>query len=123
MDLAITNNPPFLPALYHVEILFKKTKKRGNDTKLGHSFLLIYNCAVFIYRVFTIHGSEDEIIPVEDALEFAKLIPNHKLHIVEGANHCYSAHQQELASLVVDFLKSNQVIPTGKENKKLPSRL
>uniref|UniRef100_A0A6V7QTS8 Serine aminopeptidase S33 domain-containing protein n=1 Tax=Ananas comosus var. bracteatus TaxID=296719 RepID=A0A6V7QTS8_ANACO len=60
-------------------------------------------------RVFTIHGSEDEIIPVEDALEFAKLIPNLKLHIVEGANHCYSAHQQELASLVVDFLKSNQV--------------
>ncbi|XP_072966510.1 putative uncharacterized protein YDL057W isoform X1 [Typha angustifolia] len=60
-------------------------------------------------RVLTVHGSEDEIIPVQDALEFAKLIPNHKLHIVEGANHCYTAHQQEMASLVLDFLKSNQV--------------
>lgn len=60
-------------------------------------------------RVLTVHGSADEIIPVEDALEFAKLIPNHKLHIVEGANHCYTAHQDELSSVVLDFLKSNQV--------------
>ncbi|KAJ6803035.1 uncharacterized protein M6B38_133690 [Iris pallida] len=60
-------------------------------------------------RVLTVHGSSDEIIPVEDAFEFAKLIPNHKLHIVEGANHCYTEHQEELASVVLDFIKSNQV--------------
>ncbi|PPD82379.1 hypothetical protein GOBAR_DD20695 [Gossypium barbadense] len=29
-------------------------------------------------RVLTVHGSADEIIPVGDALEFAKIIPNHK---------------------------------------------
>nr|XP_029119137.1 uncharacterized protein LOC105058813 isoform X2 [Elaeis guineensis] len=60
-------------------------------------------------RVLTVHGSEDEIIPTEDALEFAKLIPNHKLHIIEGANHCYTAHQEELASVVVGFIKFDQV--------------
>uniref|UniRef100_A0A1D1XMD2 Serine aminopeptidase S33 domain-containing protein n=1 Tax=Anthurium amnicola TaxID=1678845 RepID=A0A1D1XMD2_9ARAE len=60
-------------------------------------------------RVMTIHGSLDEIIPVEDALEFAKLIPNHKLHIIDGANHSYTKHQAELASVVLDFLRSNQV--------------
>ncbi|XP_021275513.1 uncharacterized protein LOC110410224 isoform X2 [Herrania umbratica] len=56
-------------------------------------------------RVLTVHGSADEIIPIEDALEFAKIIPNHKLHIMEGANHGYTSHQTELASIVVNFIK------------------
>ncbi|XP_058073882.1 uncharacterized protein LOC131222731 isoform X2 [Magnolia sinica] len=58
-------------------------------------------------RVLTVHGSEDEIIPVEDASEFAKLIPNHKLHILEGANHGYNSHRDELASIVLDFLRES----------------
>ncbi|XP_065049336.1 uncharacterized protein LOC103992696 isoform X2 [Musa acuminata AAA Group] len=61
-------------------------------------------------RVFTVHGSADEIIPVEDALEIAKLIPSHKLHIIEGANHCYTEHQEELAKTVGDFLTSIQIV-------------
>ncbi|XP_010090057.2 putative uncharacterized protein YDL057W [Morus notabilis] len=56
-------------------------------------------------RVLTIHGSADEIIPVEDAFEFAKIIPNHKLRIVEGADHRYTAHLAELASIAVGFIK------------------
>ncbi|WOK97959.1 hypothetical protein Cni_G06667 [Canna indica] len=66
-------------------------------------------------RVLTVHGSEDEIVPPEDALEFAKLIPNHKLHIMECANHSYTAHQEELASVVLDFMKSNQRGRVGDE--------
>ncbi|CAK7352604.1 unnamed protein product [Dovyalis caffra] len=57
-------------------------------------------------RVFTIHGSADEIIPVEDALEFAKIIPNHDLHIIEGANHSYTSHQTELVSVVLNLMKA-----------------
>ncbi|XP_077212641.1 uncharacterized protein LOC143858496 isoform X2 [Tasmannia lanceolata] len=56
-------------------------------------------------RVLTVHGSVDEIVPVEDASEFAKRIANHKLHIIEGANHGYSSHQIELASIVLDFIR------------------
>ncbi|KAF7837897.1 alpha/beta hydrolase domain-containing protein isoform X2 [Senna tora] len=51
-------------------------------------------------RVFTVHGSADQIIRIEDASEFAKIIPNHKLHIIEGADHSYTQHQDELASVV-----------------------
>lgn len=58
-----------------------------------------------VHRVLTVHGSADEIIPVEDALEFDKIIPNHKLHIIEGANHSYTSHQAELASVVLPFIK------------------
>ncbi|KAG5116730.1 hypothetical protein JHK84_042843 [Glycine max] len=56
-------------------------------------------------RVFTIHGSSDEIIPVEDAFEFAKIIPNHKLHVIEGANHIFSNHQGDLSSVVVNCIE------------------
>ncbi|KAG6527654.1 hypothetical protein ZIOFF_009780 [Zingiber officinale] len=59
-------------------------------------------------KIFTVHGSADEINPVEDAYEFAKVIPNHKLHIIEGANHFYTKHQEELAKVVVNFLASVQ---------------
>ncbi|KAI3802850.1 hypothetical protein L1987_30995 [Smallanthus sonchifolius] len=58
-------------------------------------------------RVLTVHGSVDEVIPVEDALEFAKIIPNHELRIIEGANHNYNHHRDELVSVVLAFLKDN----------------
>lgn len=56
-------------------------------------------------RVLTVHGSDDEVIPVEDAQEFAKIIPNHQLHIIDGANHGYSSHQEKLTSAVLPFIK------------------
>ncbi|KAM3362479.1 putative protein isoform X1 [Capsicum galapagoense] len=58
-------------------------------------------------RVLTVHGSADEVVPVEDALEFDKIIPNHKLHIIEGADHCYTSHQAELPPLVLPFIKED----------------
>lgn len=56
-------------------------------------------------RVLTIHGSSDETNTVQDAHEFAKIIPNHKLHITEGADHLYNNHQDELSSVVISFIK------------------
>jgi len=45
------------------------------------------------------------MIPVVAAFEFAKVLPNHKLHIIEGADHVYTDHQAELAFFVVDVIK------------------
>ncbi|XP_042051017.1 putative uncharacterized protein YDL057W isoform X1 [Salvia splendens] len=58
-------------------------------------------------KVLTVHGSADETIPVNDALEFAKIIPNHELQIIEGADHKYSSHQDELTSVVLRFVKES----------------
>lgn len=55
----------------------------------------------------TVHGSMDEMVPVEDAKEFAKYISNIKLHIIEGADHEYTKYQDELASIVLNFLAVN----------------
>lgn len=69
-------------------------------------------------RVLTVHGSMDKIVPAEDASEFAKFIPNHKLHIIRGANHEYTSHQGELTSVVLDFLREN--FDAEKDMPKLP---
>jgi alpha/beta superfamily hydrolase len=64
---------------------------------------------LFIYRVLTVHGSMDKVVPVDDAMEFAKLISNHKLHIIEGADHEYTKHQDELASVVLNFVRDGDM--------------
>lgn len=58
-------------------------------------------------RVLTVHGSMDKMVPVEDAYEFNKIIPNHKLYIVEGADHEFTSYQNELASIVLGFIKKS----------------
>ena len=40
-----------------------------------------------IYRVLTVHGYMDKIVPAEEAMEFDKFIPNNKVLIVEGTDH------------------------------------
>ncbi|GJV31300.1 retrotransposon protein, putative, ty1-copia subclass [Tanacetum coccineum] len=47
-------------------------------------------------RVLTVHGSDDSVVRVEEALRFAKVIPNKKLQIIEGANHMFSEHRDDL---------------------------
>ncbi|KAF6162497.1 hypothetical protein GIB67_006206 [Kingdonia uniflora] len=82
------------------------------------SCFIIYRCVIANkkkYRVLTVHGSMDEVIPVEDASEFAKIISNHKLHIVEGANHCYTEHEVELAEAVLDFIKGRDSPISGNQ--------
>ncbi|XP_051136869.1 uncharacterized protein LOC127255400 isoform X2 [Andrographis paniculata] len=69
-------------------------------------------------RVLTVHGTQDEIVPVEDAFEFDKHIPNHKVCIVDGADHEYTELQSDLASIVLDFV--NTARAHGNGNKPLP---
>jgi len=57
--------------------------------------------------VLTVHGSKDQVVPVTDALEFDKIIINHKLCIIEGADHEFTMHQAELGSVVLDFIREH----------------
>lgn len=69
-------------------------------------------------RVLTVHGSRDELVPVKDAVDFDKLIRNNKLHIIRGADHEYTEHQVELASVVVNFIMAD-----GKANQSMGAKL
>lgn len=58
-------------------------------------------------RVLTIHGTRDEVIPPEDAYDFAQLIQNHRLLLLSGADHNYRLHQSDVAKIVVEFVKED----------------
>ena len=66
--------------------------------------------------ILTIHGTQDEMIPVQDAYKFDKaLLPksNHELCIVEGANHNYNGlkYNQQLISTIYNFITTKQHLP------------
>ena len=46
-------------------------------------------------KVVTVHGTDDETIPVADAREFAKVLPNNDLAIIEGATHRFSTEREQ----------------------------
>ena len=48
-------------------------------------------------KVLTIHGSEDETIPVADAHEFDKVLLNNELVVVEGATHRFATEPEQEA--------------------------
>ncbi|MCO5574276.1 hypothetical protein L7F22_028058 [Adiantum nelumboides] len=58
-------------------------------------------------RILTVRGTEDKIVNVSDAKEFDQFIPNHKLHILDGANHGFTLHREELQQLVTDFIQED----------------
>lgn len=85
-DTLETNNQPavllptcFFPVfLYPFHLLFDRISSRRS-------------------KVLTIHGTEDETIPVADAHEFAKLIAQHELVVVEGATHRFATEPEQSA--------------------------
>ena len=55
-------------------------------------------------HVLSIHGTADLTIPVTDADKFAALIKHHTLRTVDGANHRFTQHADQVIALVVDFV-------------------
>ncbi|MCO5591285.1 hypothetical protein L7F22_045266 [Adiantum nelumboides] len=55
-------------------------------------------------RVLSVHGSEDEAVPVDNARMCGELIANHALQIIEGADHLYSQHEREFGETVKKFI-------------------
>lgn len=54
-------------------------------------------------KVLTIHGAEDETIPVEDARKFDEVLPINELVIIEGATHRFATEPEQ--SSVIEALK------------------
>ena len=59
-------------------------------------------------RVLTIHGYEDEVVPVQDAFRFDKEIANHLLHVINEANHNFNGlkYLDEMVSKIVTHYNS-----------------
>ena len=61
-------------------------------------------------------GDHEEytIIPIKDAMALLeKENPHVEAHQIVGSNHCYEGHQQELTSLIGNFLANHQLIKSA----------
>lgn len=56
-------------------------------------------------RVMSVHGSEDEAVSVENAYACDKIIGNHTLRIIDGADHMYSKHGKDFEEVVKTFIQ------------------
>ncbi|CAL4894616.1 unnamed protein product [Urochloa decumbens] len=83
-----------------------RVSKASLEDRLSTDTLLSSRAISKDCRVLTIHGAKDEIVPAQDAVQFAANIPNHELRIIAEANHRYTGHEQELTSLVLGFVMS-----------------
>mmetsp|Transcript_8764 Transcript_8764/g.18697 ORF Transcript_8764/g.18697 Transcript_8764/m.18697 type:complete len:337 (+) Transcript_8764:201-1211(+) len=63
---------------------------------------------ITISEVLTVHGTADTVIPPEDAQQFARVIRQHQLFLIPGADHNYRtpAHAELAAKKIADYIKS-----------------
>lgn len=73
--------------------------------------------------MLTVHGTLDEMVPVEDAKEFDKNIPNHTLCIVEGADHEFTKLLSKLNEIVLGFVSTRLSRDGASPKQAIDSRL
>jgi len=56
--------------------------------------------------VLTIHGTNDTTIPQTDGIKYQQLIPNSQLILIEGANHSYSHHRNQVSETIKNWLST-----------------
>ncbi|MER2144029.1 MAG: alpha/beta fold hydrolase [Eubacteriales bacterium] len=63
--------------------------------------------AIDRYRgpVLIVHGDEDESVPVEYGIRAAERYNNAKLVLIEGDDHCYDRHLDQVVAAVQDWLR------------------
>jgi pimeloyl-ACP methyl ester carboxylesterase len=63
--------------------------------------------AIDRYRgpVLIVHGDEDESVPVEYGIRAAERYNNAKLVLIEGDDHCYDLHLDQVVAAVQDWLR------------------
>lgn len=56
--------------------------------------------------VLLIHGTADEGVPVRDSLEAARVYQNAQIVLIEGDDHCYHRHLDQVCNAIQEFIRS-----------------
>ncbi|MCO5595604.1 hypothetical protein L7F22_049651 [Adiantum nelumboides] len=81
----------------------KESLKERLNTKMEAAL----GCIPSSCRVMTVHGSKDETVSCEEAKCFDRLLSNHTLRILDGADHYFRKHRQALNLIVGEFVKAS----------------
>ncbi|ORX45283.1 alpha/beta-hydrolase [Hesseltinella vesiculosa] len=71
--------------------------------------------------VLTVHGINDNIVPVYNAAMFANAIPNHTLNLLPDADHNFKGHFEDVVGAIVDYFSKHDNPSTKASSMNLPS--
>lgn len=100
----VTYNPDHIPD----RLPFKDLTLGGFYLSIAQQLPIYEVSAQFTKPVCLIHGTDDTVVSPNASKKYDQIYQNSTLHLIEGANHCFSDNYQKNAvNLTADFLQNN----------------
>lgn len=100
----VTYNPDHIPD----RLLFKDLTLGGFYLRIAQQLPIYEVSAQFTKPVCLIHGTDDTVVSPNASKKYDQIYQNSTLHLIEGADHCFSdSYQKNAVNLTTDFLQNN----------------
>jgi hypothetical protein len=77
---------------------------KGNYVRVAQTIDVQAAIKRYHHPVLIIHGTEDEAVPYEYSVKYVKEYSNGRLVSIEGDDHCYNKHLEQVVDAVKDFM-------------------
>ena len=100
----VTYNPNHIPD----RLPFKDLTLGGFYLRVAQQLPIYEVSAQFTKPVCLIHGTDDTVVSPNASKKYDQIYQNSTLHLIEGADHCFSdSYQKNAVNLTTDFLQNN----------------
>ena len=100
----VTYNPDHIPD----RLPFKDLTLGGFYLRIAQQLPIYEVSAQFTKPVCLIHGTDDTVVSPNASKQYDQIYQNCTLHLIEGADHCFSdSYQKNAVNLTTDFLQNN----------------
>ena len=100
----VTYNPDHIPD----RLPFKDLTLGGFYLRIAQQLPIYEVSAQFTKPVCLIHGTDDTVVSPNASKKYDQIYQNSTLHLIEGADHCFSdSYQKNAVNLTTDFLQTN----------------
>ena len=101
---SVTYNPHHIPD----RLPFKDLTLGGFYLRIAQQLPIYEVSAQFTKPVCLIHGTDDTVVSPNASKKYDQIYQNSTLHLIEGADHCFSdSYQKNAVNLTTDFLQNN----------------
>lgn len=100
----VTYNPDHIPD----RLPFKDLTLGGFYLRIAQQLPIYEVSAQFTKPVCLIRGTDDTVVSPNASKKYDQIYQNSTLHLIEGADHCFSdSYQKNAVNLTTDFLQNN----------------
>lgn len=99
--LGMTFDPDHIPEVLH----YKDLRLKGNYFRTAQLIREDEAIARFTKPVLLVHGTADTAVPVQYSIDAAAKYKDARLVIIEGDDHCYHSHLDQVMAAVGQFLE------------------